>query len=82
MHQVNPPYSVTQRTLAREITYVGVGLHSGRKVSMTVQPAPPDTGVVFLRTDVEAGRGLIRHAGIPFQIRECQPLWKTNMAPH
>ena len=59
MKQVNPSYSVTQRTLAREITYVGVGLHSGRRVSMTVQPAAPDTGILFLRTDVEAGRGLI-----------------------
>jgi UDP-3-O-[3-hydroxymyristoyl] N-acetylglucosamine deacetylase len=59
MKQVNPPYRVTQRTLAREITYVGVGLHSGQKVAMTVQPAPPDTGILFLRTDVEAGRGLI-----------------------
>ena len=59
MKHVNPPYSVTQRTLAREISYVGVGLHSGRKVSMTVRPADPDTGIMFLRTDVESGRGLI-----------------------
>ena len=59
MKHVNPPYSVTQRTLAREITYVGVGLHSGRKVSMTVRPADPDTGIMFLRTDVESGCGLI-----------------------
>ena len=30
----------------------GVGLHTGRKVLLTLQPAPPDTGIVFRRVDV------------------------------
>src|SRR6202011_311165 len=32
----------------------GVGLHSGRKVKMTLRPAPPDTGIAFRRTDAGA----------------------------
>lgn len=31
---------------------VGVGVHSGHKVELTLRPAPPDTGIVFRRTDL------------------------------
>ncbi|MFO0775117.1 MAG: UDP-3-O-acyl-N-acetylglucosamine deacetylase [Nitrospiraceae bacterium] len=39
----------TQHTIASPITCSGVGLHSGQPVSMTLLPAPPDSGVVFIR---------------------------------
>jgi UDP-3-O-[3-hydroxymyristoyl] N-acetylglucosamine deacetylase len=45
-------YSVKQKTLATSISYVGVGLHTGRKVSMVVKPAEPETGISFVRKDV------------------------------
>jgi UDP-3-O-[3-hydroxymyristoyl] N-acetylglucosamine deacetylase len=41
----------TQRTLRRAISCTGIGLHSGNKVSLTLRPAPPDTGICFRRTD-------------------------------
>jgi len=41
-----------QRTLKAPIGCVGVGLHSGSRVSLTLQPAPPDHGIVFRRTDL------------------------------
>ena len=41
-----------QRTLKTITTAVGVGLHSGQKVELTLRPAPPDTGIVFRRTDL------------------------------
>jgi UDP-3-O-[3-hydroxymyristoyl] N-acetylglucosamine deacetylase / 3-hydroxyacyl-[acyl-carrier-protein] dehydratase len=42
-----------QRTLARPAAEaVGVGLHTGEKVTVRVKPAPVNTGVVFVRTDV------------------------------
>ena len=41
-----------QRTLRRQISCAGIGLHSGNKVTLTLKPAPPDTGVVFRRTDL------------------------------
>ena len=42
-----------QRTLNNPIRASGVGLHSGKKVLMVLRPAPPDTGVVFRRTDLD-----------------------------
>lgn len=41
-----------QTTLASAVAYEGVGLHSGRKVHMELQPAPAGTGLVFVRTDL------------------------------
>lgn len=43
-----------QRTLKSITRAVGVGVHSGHKVELTLRPAPPDTGVVFRRTDLPA----------------------------
>lgn len=42
-----------QRTVARRIDCVGIGLHSGRNVNMTILPAGADTGVTFVRTDLD-----------------------------
>jgi UDP-3-O-[3-hydroxymyristoyl] N-acetylglucosamine deacetylase len=44
-----------QRTLKAPIHCTGAGLHSNAKVSMTLNPAAPDTGVVFRRTDLGPG---------------------------
>jgi UDP-3-O-[3-hydroxymyristoyl] N-acetylglucosamine deacetylase len=41
-----------QRTLKAPIGCVGVGLHSGRRVSLTLNPAGPGHGIVFRRTDL------------------------------
>lgn len=41
-----------QRTLTREYRFEGKGLHTGKTVHMTVGPAPENTGVRFLRTDL------------------------------
>jgi UDP-3-O-[3-hydroxymyristoyl] N-acetylglucosamine deacetylase len=51
--------STTQRTLRATISYVGIGLHTGRKVSMLVRPADPDTGVRFLRKDAHISDRII-----------------------
>ena len=41
-----------QRTLKTVTRAVGVGLHSGQRVELTLRPAPPDTGIVFRRVDL------------------------------
>lgn len=41
-----------QRTLKTTVHTVGIGLHTGVKVSLTLRPAPVDTGIVFVRTDL------------------------------
>lgn len=41
-----------QRTLQTLTQAVGVGLHSGQRVELTLRPAPPNTGIIFRRTDL------------------------------
>jgi UDP-3-O-[3-hydroxymyristoyl] N-acetylglucosamine deacetylase len=43
---------VGQRTLRTSIRATGVGLHTGKKVMMTLRPAPPDSGICFRRIDL------------------------------
>lgn len=49
-----------QQTLNTTIHCAGVGLHSGRRVRMTLRPAPVDHGICFIRTDVPADRAAIQ----------------------
>lgn len=46
------PSMLRQRTLKSLVRATGVGLHTGRKVVMTLRPAQPDSGVVFRRIDL------------------------------
>lgn len=41
-----------QRTIKTIVKTVGIGLHSGRKVNLTLRPAPANTGIVFARIDL------------------------------
>ncbi len=50
---------VRQRTLKSAINCSGTGLHSGAKAAITLQPAQPDTGIVFRRTDIAGAGALI-----------------------
>ena len=43
---------VRQRTLQSLTRAVGVGVHSGQRVELTLRPAAPDTGIVFRRVDL------------------------------
>ena len=45
--------ALKQRTLRNAIRATGVGLHTGEKVYLTLRPAAVDTGIVFVRTDLE-----------------------------
>ncbi|MDW5378670.1 UDP-3-O-acyl-N-acetylglucosamine deacetylase [Halomonas sp. HP20-15] len=44
---------IKQRTLKNTMRATGVGLHSGEKVYLTLRPASADTGIVFVRTDLD-----------------------------
>lgn len=43
-----------QRTIEREVSISGVGLHTANKVNLTFKPAPENTGIIFIRTDLSA----------------------------
>ncbi len=47
-----------QYTLKRSVSCCGVGLHTGRTVNLTIRPAPANTGIRFIRSDL-AGRPVI-----------------------
>ncbi len=42
----------SQRTVRRQVSCAGIGLHSGQTVTLTLGPAPAGSGIRFLRTDV------------------------------
>jgi UDP-3-O-[3-hydroxymyristoyl] N-acetylglucosamine deacetylase len=41
-----------QRTLSKNVRFAGIGLHSGKKVDLTLKPAPINYGIKFVRTDL------------------------------
>src|ERR1700754_3882259 len=53
---------VGQRTLKNSIRATGVGLHTGKKVLMTLHPGPADSGIVFRRTDLPETVDIRAHA--------------------
>lgn len=44
--------NVAQTTLAKSVSYSGIGLHVAEEVHMVLCPAPANTGIVFIRTDL------------------------------
>lgn len=44
---------VKQRTIRKEVSLTGVGLHTGKQVTITFKPAPENTGYAFVRVDLE-----------------------------
>ncbi|CCG39635.1 UDP-3-O-acyl-N-acetylglucosamine deacetylase [Magnetospirillum molischianum] len=52
-------FGCPQRTLKTAIGCTGVGLHSGSRVTMTLRPAAPDTGICFRRVDIAGGGGIV-----------------------
>lgn len=53
------PVPMSQTTLKTSISCTGIGLHTGKKVSMTLHPAAENTGVIFRRTDIAGGNAEI-----------------------
>ena len=44
-----------QKTIANEVSFSGIGLHTGSLTTMTFRPAPPNSGVTFYRVDLPQG---------------------------
>ena len=45
--------ALSQKTLKKSIKFDGIGLHTGKKVSMIVSPSDPNTGITFKRIDLK-----------------------------
>ena len=50
---------LNQKTVKKNITIKGVGLHSGLKVNLTIKPSEPNTGIVFKRIDLKSNNIII-----------------------
>ena len=65
-----------QRTLKALTKAVGVGIHSGQRVELTLRPAPVDTGIVFRRVDLN------RPVDIPVRVDTvCDTRMATTVSP-
>ena len=53
---------IYQRTLAKEVKVTGIGLHSGKKVTLKLNPAEADSGIQFIRTDIPNSRPMKANA--------------------
>ena len=65
-----------QRTIKSLTRAVGVGIHSGQKVEITLRPAAPDTGIVFRRVDLSSPIDIpVRHDTV------CDTRMATTVSP-
>jgi UDP-3-O-[3-hydroxymyristoyl] N-acetylglucosamine deacetylase len=60
-----------QHTLAGPAICAGVGLHSGERVRVSIRPAPPGSGIVFVRTDLDGDNRVPVTAEAVCQTRLC-----------
>ena len=45
---------LTQKSVSKKISFNGIGIHTGKKVSLHILPAAPNTGIVFKRIDLKS----------------------------
>ncbi len=69
---------LTQRTLKTLTRAVGVGLHSGQRVEITLRPAAPDTGIVFRRVDLAQAPDIVASAQAVTDTRLASTLSQGN----
>jgi UDP-3-O-[3-hydroxymyristoyl] N-acetylglucosamine deacetylase len=50
---------LNQKTINKELTFKGVGLHTGLNANLTIKPAEPNTGIIFKRTDIRNNNVII-----------------------
>ncbi len=63
-----------QRTLKSLVSATGVGLHTGRKVRLSLRPAQPDTGIVFRRLDLPGAAEIPARVDLVGETRLCSCL--------
>ena len=62
---------IKQKTIINAVTVAGIGVHSGEQASTTIKPAPADSGIVFVRTDLP---------GLPGLLAQPEAVHSTNQA--
>ena len=44
---------LTQKTIAKKISFSGIGIHTGENVNLNIIPAAPNSGIIFKRVDLK-----------------------------
>lgn len=70
---------IQQRTVRNTIQAAGVGLHSGKKIYLTLRPAPTNTGIIFRRTDLAEPVEIPALAHNVTDTRMCTTIGKGNV---
>lgn len=70
---------IKQKTIQQPVTLTGVGLHTGKEVSLTFQPAPVNTGFVFKRLDLEGNPTIEADAAYVTNTQRGTCLEKSNI---
>ncbi len=68
-----------QKTLEQTFTLMGIGLHSGCNVTLTFNPAPENTGIVFRRSDIKGKPEIKALYSNVVDTRNCTCLGKNNI---
>jgi UDP-3-O-[3-hydroxymyristoyl] N-acetylglucosamine deacetylase len=71
------PAMLQQRSIKSMTRAVGVGVHGGQRVELTLRPAPPDTGIVFRRVDLPQPVDIKVDAQVV-----CDTRLATTLSPH
>jgi UDP-3-O-[3-hydroxymyristoyl] N-acetylglucosamine deacetylase len=50
---------LNQKTIKQKIAFKGIGLHSGLNINLIIKPAEPNTGIIFIRTDLNKNNIII-----------------------
>ncbi len=45
---------LNQKTIAKKISFSGIGIHTGQNVNLTINPSLPNTGIIFKRVDLKS----------------------------
>lgn len=53
-----------QRTVAKPVSCSGIGVHSGKRVNLTIKPAPVNQGIKFIRADLPDKPGIFAHFNV------------------
>jgi len=76
----NPKEYSTQGTIARKITLMGKGLHTNALVKIVIKPAPPDTGIVFVKLSADGREQRVRSSADNLRHTKRKTLLEENEA--
>ena len=75
-------HDLLQKTLKRKIQFSGVGVHNGRAVSMSIEPAEADTGIIFIRSDLDKNNVIKAIIDNVVDSRLCTKIKKSPVLNH